>query len=44
MTSNNSTIAAGPEPDQAAPTEGCYVGTGDSSIEYQVKVTRKLDS
>ena len=35
-------IAAGPEPEWAAPTEGCYFGTGDSSIEYDVKVTRKL--
>ena len=36
-------IAAGPEPEWTAPTEGCYFGTGDSSIDYQVKVTRKLD-
>ena len=35
-------VAAGPEPEWAAPTEGCYIGTGDSSIEYQVKVTRNL--
>ena len=35
-------IAAGPEPEWAAPTEGCYFGTGDSSIDYDVKVTRKL--
>ena len=32
-------IAAGPEPEWAAPTEGCYIGAGDSSIEYNVKVT-----
>ena len=37
-------VAAGPEPEWAAPTEGCYVGTGDSSIEYDVKVTRKSDN
>ncbi|WP_442506889.1 transglutaminase family protein [Novipirellula sp. SH528] len=36
-------VAAGPEPEWAAPTEGCYIGTGDSNIDYQVKVTRKLD-
>ncbi|GAA4461190.1 transglutaminase family protein [Novipirellula rosea] len=35
-------VAAGPEPEWAAPTEGCYIGTGDSNINYQVKVTRKL--
>ena len=35
-------IAAGPEPEWAAPTEGCYVGTGNSTIEYHVKVARKL--
>ncbi len=34
-------VAAGPEPEWAAPTEGCYVGEGDSKIDYQVKVTLK---
>ena len=32
-------IAAGPEPEWAAPTEGCYIGASDSSIEYEVKIT-----
>ena len=32
-------IAAGPEPEWAAPTEGCFIGKGDSSIDYQVKIT-----
>ncbi len=35
-------VAAGPEPEWAAPTEGCFVGTGESQIEYQVQVTRKV--
>lgn len=34
-------VAAGPEPEWAAPTEGCYIGSGDSKIDYQVQVTRK---
>jgi len=34
-------VAAGPEPEWAAPTEGCYVGDCDSRIEYDVKVARK---
>ncbi|QDT10946.1 transglutaminase family protein [Planctomycetes bacterium K23_9] len=33
-------VAAGPEPQWAAPTEGCYFGRGDSKIEYEVQVTR----
>lgn len=34
-------VAAGPEPEWAAPTEGCYIGTGDSKIDYQVQVVCK---
>jgi transglutaminase-like putative cysteine protease len=34
-------VAAGPEAEWAAATEGCYIGTGaDSSIEYEVMVNR----
>lgn len=32
-------VAAGPEPEWAAPTEGSYVGSSDSTIVYDVKVT-----
>ncbi len=34
-------VAAGPEPEWAAPTEGSYIGESDSTIGYQVQVTRK---
>lgn len=37
-------VAAGPEPEWAAPTEGCYIGKGDSRIDYQVQVVLKPDS
>lgn len=34
-------VATGPESEWAAPTEGCYIGTGtDSTIEYDVSVTK----
>ncbi|KLU06381.1 transglutaminase [Rhodopirellula islandica] len=34
-------VAAGPEPEWAAPTEGCYIGEGRSEIVYEVQVTRR---
>lgn len=37
-------VAAGPEPEWASPTEGCYIGNGDSKIDYQVQVTRNLQT
>lgn len=37
-------VAAGPEPEWAAPTEGCYIGTSASKIDYQVQVMLKSAS
>lgn len=34
-------VATGPEPEWAAPTEGCYIGSGDSKIDYEVQVRRQ---
>lgn len=34
-------VASGPEAEWAAPTEGCYIGTGtDSTIDYEVSVKK----
>ena len=37
-------VAAGPGPEWASPTEGCYVDAGDFLIDYQVTVARKLSN